>query len=109
MVKLNPHFQDLQKNYLFQEIRQRTKNLQAIDPINLGIGDIAFPLPPSIIAALQKAVAEMGQEATFQGYGPISGYSFLKETIADQVYNNRFLPEEIFISNGAKNDCAHLQ
>ncbi len=114
MAKLNHHYTKLVGNYLFQEIGEKASLFQGKFPqaklINLGIGDISRPLPPSIVSALETSSKEMGFEATFKGYGPSQGYPFLREAIAENEYKHLGInPDEIFISDGAKNDIANLQ
>jgi LL-diaminopimelate aminotransferase len=114
MAKLNHHYTKLTANYLFQEIEQRAVAFRAkfpqADLINLGIGDIVRPLPEAIVSALENASREMGSAATFKGYGPSQGYLFLREAIKANDYANLpIFPDEIFISDGAKNDIANLQ
>lgn len=80
--------------------------------IRLGIGDVTQPLVPAIIEALHNAVEEMGTTEGFHGYGPEQGYEFLRECIAREDYQNRGCPisaEEIFISDGAKQDVGNIQ
>jgi len=114
MAKLNHHYTKLIGNYLFQEIEKKAaafrKKFPNAELINLGIGDISRPLTPTIVAALESACREMGSANTFKGYGPSQGYSFLRDAIAENEYKG--LPissDEIFISDGAKNDIANLQ
>jgi LL-diaminopimelate aminotransferase len=113
MAKLNQHYQKLKSSYIFSEIEKRIEALKAKQPknpiLNLGIGDFTAPLYPPVIEALRKASEEMGDKKTFRGYGPSTGYSFLKEAIAKIDYNNTILPSEIFISDGANTDIANLQ
>ena len=80
MIKLSENFNKLKKNYLFAEIARRTeeykvKNLGA-DVIKLGIGDVTLPLCKSVLGAMHEAVDEMGNAATFKGYGPYEGYEY---------------------------------
>ena len=80
--------------------------------IRLGIGDVTEPLPPVCIEALHAASEEMAHRATFKGYGPEQGYAFLREAVARHDYaarGCRVEPDEIFISDGAKCDCANIQ
>ncbi len=80
--------------------------------IRLGIGDVTEPLPRACLEALHAATDEMGQRATFQGYGPEQGYAFLREAIAQHDYAARgceVAPDEIFVSDGAKCDCGNIQ
>ena len=114
MVKLNRHYLKLQRNYLFAEIEQRIAIFQKKNPhvelYNLGIGDFTRPLPQTAVSALSAAVEEMRHEKTFRGYGPAEGYLFLREAIAKVDYEHLGIsPEEIFISDGAQNDLAHIQ
>jgi LL-diaminopimelate aminotransferase len=114
MVKLNHHYAKLSGGYLFQEVSRKTaafreKNKE-VTLINLGIGDITRPLAPTIVAALEKAAAEMGHAHTFKGYPPSQGYSFLRDAIAANDYKNLSISsDEIFISDGAKTDIANIQ
>jgi LL-diaminopimelate aminotransferase len=114
MVKLNHHYTKLAGGYLFQEVARRAAAFREKNPlaqlINLGIGDITRPLAPSIVAALRAASEEMGAIATFKGYPPSQGYPFLREAIAEHDYPNLSIsPDEIFISDGAKNDIGNMQ
>ncbi len=114
MVKLNHHYTKLAGGYLFPEIQRRFLAFQAEHPeaavVNLGIGDITRPLIPSVVTALRKASAEMGKPTTFKGYGPSQGYPFLREAIQSHDYAGLGIKaDEIFISDGAKNDLANLQ
>ena len=77
----------------------------------MGIGDVTEPLPPACIAAMHKAVDEMASRDTFKGYGPEQGYDFLRNAIARNDYAGRgaeISPDEIFISDGSKCDCANV-
>lgn len=116
MAKINENYLKLPENYLFAEIGKRVKNFQIENPdakiIRLGIGDVTQPLPKICIDAMQKAVAEMGDEKTFRGYGPEQGYNFLREKISDWNYKKRGInisADEIFISDGSKCDCGNIQ
>ena len=108
-------FAKLPGNYLFSEIARRTAAFSTEHPdiklIRLGIGDVTRPLAPAVVAAMQKAVSEMGQRATFRGYGPEQGYEFLRNAIAEHDFRGRgaeVAPDEIFISDGAKSDCGNI-
>jgi len=106
----------LQAGYLFPEISRRVRAYKAKNPgakiISLGIGDVTQPLPPAIVEAMKKAVDEMGNAATFRGYGPEQGYDFLINAIIENDFKSRGVdlgPSEIFISDGAKCDTANIQ
>lgn len=116
MARINSAFQKLTGNYLFVEVARRVAARKVAHPkadiISLGIGDVSQPLVPTVIEALHKAVDEMGDAATFHGYGPEQGYAFLRETIVSHDFAPRCValrPEEIFISDGAKCDVGNIQ
>ena len=75
---------------LFSTIAKKVAAYQQDHPdkkiIRLGIGDVTLPLVPAVIQAIHKAADEMGQAETFHGYAPDLGYSFLRETIAENDY-----------------------
>ena len=115
MTKVNENYQKLPGSYLFSEIARRVNAYTAENPdakmIRLGIGDVTQPLAPAVIEAMHKAVDEMGQAATFHGYGPEQGYDFLRELIAQKDFRNRGIEitlDEIFVSDGAKSDCGNI-
>ncbi len=116
MILANENFGKLQASYLFSEIAKRVKAYQAEHPdanvIRLGIGDVTLPLAPACREAMHKAVDELGEEATFRGYGPEQGYDFLREAIAKhdyRAYGCDVDASEIFVSDGSKCDCANIQ
>lgn len=115
MVTVNECFLKLPESYLFSEIARKIDEFESRHPaseiIRLGIGDVTRPLVPSVIRALHAAVEEMGKEETFRGYGPEQGYEFLREVVLEQDFHSRgigLLPEEIFISDGAKSDIGNI-
>ncbi len=116
MVKANDNYLKLPGSYLFSTIGKKVREFSEAHPeakiIRLGIGDVTQPLAPAIIDALHKAVDEMGVRETFKGYAPDLGYEFLRNTIAEKDYKSRgcdISADEIFVSDGAKSDCANIQ
>ncbi len=115
MIRINENYLNLQDSYLFSTINAKVKKYEQDNPkteiIKLGIGDVTRPLSKSIIKAMHLAVDEMGKKDTFKGYGPEQGYDFLKEKIIEFDYNKYDInleKSEIFISDGAKCDCANI-
>lgn len=111
----NTHFDQLLDRYLFKEVALRTEAYEQAHPeshvLRLGIGDVTLPLPPVIIDAMHRAVDELSQAATFRGYGPEEGYSWLRQAIIDHDYRPRGInltPEEVFISDGAGSDLGNV-
>lgn len=116
MFQINTNYQKLPGSYLFSTIGRKVREYSAKHPdrtvISLGIGDVTQPLAPAIIEALHSAVDEMADARTFQGYAPDLGYEFLRTAIAQGDFAARgcdIRPDEIFVSDGAKSDCANIQ
>ena len=116
MARINSDYLKLPGSYLFSEIGRRVRTYQAEHPeadvIRLGIGDVTQPIAPAIIDSLHAAVEEMGHPESFKGYAPDLGYEFLRQKIAVYDYKARgceISAEEIFVSDGAKCDCANIQ
>ena len=116
MFKVNENYLKLPGSYLFSTVGKKARAYQAEHPerrvISLGIGDVTQPLAPAIIRALHQAVDEMGKAETFRGYAPDLGYDFLRDVIAREDYQSRgcsISADEIFVSDGAKQDSANIQ
>jgi len=111
MVKFNSNFSLLKSEYIFPIIERKVielkQKLPANEILNLGVGDIALPLAPSIGIAIQNASIEMTEKVI--GYGPAEGYEFLRSKIADFEYKGlEVSKEEIFISDGINSDATNL-
>lgn len=114
MARINEHYLKLKAGYLFPEIARRVEQYRTAHPdrakrvISCGIGDVTEPLPEAARKAMHEAVDELGSRATFKGYGPPTGYEFLRKAIIE----NDFAPlgvdikaDEVFLSDGSKGDC----
>ncbi|NEO21527.1 MULTISPECIES: LL-diaminopimelate aminotransferase [unclassified Moorena] len=115
MASINDNYLKLKAGYLFPEIARRVNTFAEANPdaklIKLGIGDVTEPLPAACRTAIIKAVEEMGDRATFKGYGPEQGYPWLREKIASHDFQSRGCeidPGEIFISDGSKCDTGNI-
>lgn len=115
MATINENYLKLKAGYLFPEIARRVNVFAEANPdakiIRLGIGDVTEPLPEACRAAMMKAVEEMGDRATFKGYGPEQGYVWLREKIAASDFQARGClveADEIFISDGSKCDTGNI-
>jgi len=116
MPRINEHYLNLRASYLFAEIRRRTKAFTDSRPdarvIDLGVGDVTRPLPPAVVRAIHDAAEDMARADTFKGYGPYTGYEWLRAEIAAQDFGTRGValsPDEVFVSDGGKTDSATLQ
>lgn len=107
-VSLSPYLGAVPENYLFTEVAKRVAAAKIRNPhkkiISLGIGDVTLPLPSCAVRAAVIASEEMGREASFRGYGPESGYTFLKTAVSEHYGRQgvSISPDEIYISDGAK-------
>ncbi|NRB08300.1 MAG: LL-diaminopimelate aminotransferase [Richelia sp.] len=115
MATINENYLKLKAGYLFPEIARRVNAFAQSNPnapiIKLGIGDVSEPLPKACLTAMIKAVEEMGGRASFKGYGPEQGYTWLREKIAAQDFQARGCDidaSEIFISDGSKCDTGNI-
>lgn len=115
MATINKNYNKLQGAYLFLEIAERVKNFMKKNPnaeiMRLGIGDTTLPLTPSTTGGLKAGVKKLANIKTYTGYGDAQGDLRLRTALSD-YYKKRNIdldPEEIFISDGAKSDCANIQ
>ncbi|MGE5447194.1 MAG: LL-diaminopimelate aminotransferase [Bacteroidales bacterium] len=116
MALINENYLKLQAGYLFPEIGRRVREFAAANPdkkiIRMGIGDVTQPLVPAVVKAFHEGVEELGNAATFKGYGPEQGYDFLREAIALHDYKSRGVDisaDDIFVSDGSKCDTGNIQ
>ncbi len=117
MIKRNPNIAKLPAGYLFPEIGRRRRALLERQPdakiISLGIGNTTEPLTPHVVEALQNAALKLGTAEGYSGYDDDpKGQALLqnlKSRLSENWYHNLVKPDEIFISDGAKCDCARLQ
>ena len=81
-MRINSNYSRLCESYLFSEIARRVDAYSKTHPdreiIRMGIGDVTLPLCAAAVNAMKRAAEEMGEAATFHGYGPEQGYAFLR-------------------------------
>ena len=113
-MNINRNYLKLEESYLFSTIAKKVSEFQKTNPekkiIRMGIGDVTLPLCNAVVEAMKTAVLEMGEKATFRGYGPEQGYDFLRDAVRD-YYGERGISldsDEIFISDGAKSDLGNI-
>lgn len=116
MIRINENYLKLNASYLFAKITKRTNEFIEANPdaevIKLGLGDVTRGLPPACVKAFHKAVDEQANDATFRGYGPYTGYEFLRTAIAEkdfQAFGADISADEVFVSDGAKPDTGNIQ
>jgi len=115
MARINENFLKLKAGYLFPEIARRVNAFTEANPeaakrlIRCGIGDVTEPLPEACRQAMHDAVDELGNAATFKGYGPEQGYAFLREAIVENQFAGLGIAaDEVFISDGSKCDTGNI-
>jgi len=114
MAKINSNFRNLPGDYLFVEIQKRCSLFSNSHPktkiYNLGIGDTTLPLVPQAVSSLLKKAKDLGNPKTYTGYGASAGDIKLRKAVANwyQKRGIKIEPSEVFISDGAKTDCANI-
>ena len=114
MAKVNPHYAEISENYMFLDVARRAKAFTEKNPgveiLKLGIGNTTEPLTPAVVTGLRAAVDKLADRATYTGYGDEQGNSNLREAIAAryQARGCEISADEVFISDGAKPDCANI-
>lgn len=113
-ISLSRYLGSVPGNYLFSEVAKRVAAAKSRQPhkktISLGIGDVTLPLPSCAVRAAVVAAEEMGREASFRGYGPESGYMFLKTAVSEHYGRQgvSISPDEIYITDGAKSTLGSI-
>ena len=113
-ISLSRYLGSVPENYLFSEVAKRVAAAKNRQPhkktISLGIGDVTLPLPSCAVRAAAVAAEEMGREASFRGYGPESGYMFLKTAVSEHYGRQgvSISPDEIYITDGAKSTLGSI-
>ncbi|UUX34054.1 LL-diaminopimelate aminotransferase [Fundicoccus culcitae] len=116
-MRVNPNFAKFKEDYVYVSVKEKlTQYMQTHPPqaeiLDLSIGDVSFPLNQGVIEAIHLAADQQGKMDTFHGYSPKKGHPFLVRAILENDYQAKGIPvneNEIFISDGAKSDVAHIQ
>lgn len=113
-MQINQNYMNLDESYLFSLIARKVNAYGAENPqkdiLRLGIGDVTLPLVPCVIEAMLRAISEMGNVASFRGYGEEQGYDFLRAAIC-RYYQTKGVSldkTEVFVSDGAKSDLGNI-
>ena len=115
MARVNENFLKLKAGYLFPEIARRVRVFTEEEPekakelIRCGIGDVTEALPEAARSAMKAAVDELGDRASFRGYGPEQGYEFLRKAIVENAFSGLGIEaDEVFVSDGSKCDTGNI-
>lgn len=113
MIKLNQDLENISDNNSFLAVSKIVLEYKNNNPnkkiLSLGVGDVSKAVVKPVIEAMHKAVDDLASMDTFKGYGPKSGYSFLKKKILDNdYYKFDFTMDELYISNGTKTDITSI-
>ena len=113
MALINSQFLKIAYNEVQERVETKLSLFRSLNAhaklIALNSGDVTRPLPPCVVQAMTRSVAEMGEEATFRGRSPIDGYDFLIDAIVKFNHKVKKLDirrSEIFINDGTKEDLA---
>jgi LL-diaminopimelate aminotransferase len=115
MSKINSNYTKLQSGYLFPEIAKRTRIFKEQNPtadiIRLGIGDTTLPLAPTVSQAMSDFAKGLGTNSGYHGYGDSEGSYELRSSISEyyKELGVEIATDEVFVSDGAKSDCANIQ
>lgn len=115
MAKINKNYQKISPSYFFIEIIKKAKAFQEKNPgtelYRLGIGNTTEALPPAIIKGLKNGVDKLADLKTYTGYGDEQGDARLRTALAGWYAKRgvELLPQEVFISDGAKPDTGNIQ
>lgn len=114
MAKVNPHYGEVALGYFSAEVAKRVRPFIAANPglkiFKLGIGDTSEPIVPAVIEGLRKGVEKLSKRETYTGYGDGQGNKKLRDAISAWYAKRGVLiePDEVFVSDGAKSDCANM-
>lgn len=115
MALLNEYFLDLPTENLFSDVVKKINAFKIMRPnirlTDMGIHDADTSLPPSVVEAMHRAVADMSNHSTFSRNESEQGYEFLRDVIIKNDFNPRgihLIPNEIFISNGVKSEIGNI-
>lgn len=114
MASINTNYNKLAVSYLFSEINKRIKVFMKKNPgveiMRLSVGNTTEALTPEVIKGLAKGVKKLADTKTYTGYGDEQGDIQLRTKLSKFYgkYGVKLDPQEIFISDGAKSDCANI-
>lgn len=115
MILINSQFLKIARDQVQEQITRSVSIFKAVNPqskiIRLNQGDVVRPLAPCVVEAMTKALNELSSLDTFQGRGPVEGYSFLLDAIIKQDFKARKIKidsSEIFINDGTKSELAAI-
>ena len=116
MIRANENYAKLASLHFSSTMEKKIEEFIDKNPnynlIRLWKDDAALPLAPACLAAFHEGVDELGKEKTFRGYGPVQGYDFLREAIAQNEFAVRgaeITANDIFVSDGKKCDIGNFQ
>lgn len=114
MTKINRNYNNLPPSYFFLEVGKRVKAFIKANPkaeiLKLGVGNTTEALTPAVVKSMSDAVKKLSDRKTYTGYGDEQGDISLRQALAGYYakYGITLDPQELFISDGAKPDCANI-
>lgn len=115
MALLNEYFLELPSDDLFSGVAKKINTFKVLHPhaelIDLGLNDVARPIPQFVAEAMHKAVDAMTTLTKIHGNSPGQCYDLLREEIIKNDFNTRgihLIPNEMFINDGVKNEIGNI-
>lgn len=115
MALVNENYLKLSEYFFFNDLEGKINAYKLLHPeaklIRMGRGDVSQAIPEEAAKAMADAAKEMGVQETFRGYGPETGYKFLKDKIIKFDYNSfgiQLEQDEVFVSDGSKSDVGNI-
>lgn len=114
MAKINKNYNNLPPSYFFLEVGKKVSEFVKANPkaeiLRLGVGNTTEALTPAVVKSMSDAVKKLSDRKTYTGYTDEQGESSLRQALANYYakYGVLLDPQELFISDGAKPDCANI-
>ncbi len=110
---INRHLYEIERENSFSKatamIKEHKKAHPERDVVSLGIGDVSRPIVKPVIEAMHKAVDDLADMSTFQGYGLYYGLEALRKKIAEKEYSEVGIGwEEVYVGDGTKSDSVNI-
>ena len=109
---INKELLKIEKENVFSKVTLKLNEYKKVNGdkkiISLGIGDVSCPVVKPILEAMHKAVDELGDINTFNGYGAYYGLSELRKAISINDYDGLISEDEIYVGDGTKSDSTNI-
>jgi LL-diaminopimelate aminotransferase len=115
MALINSQVLKIARNEVQEEVDKKINIYHTIHPdvslLRLDSSDAVLPLSPSVTAAMERSVREMGTNPEAKEIAPIKGYPFLLDAIVKndfKAHKHRMSVDDIFVNTGTKQDISGI-